>query len=232
MTVSLVSIVLPVHDQGDHVADVVREYEESLARLPVPHEIVLVVNGSTDSSLLVCRDLERTNPAVKVLESVEGGWGRAVLLGLEAARGDLLCYTNLARTRAEDLTLLVLYGLMHPDVVVKANRKIRDSLYRRFGSLLYNLECRALFDLSYWDINGTPKVFSRSLGRLLELTREDDLVDLEFHIVCRREGYRVLEVPIFSNVRHGGRSTTNHRSALGLYWGALSMWRGLTREAP
>jgi len=232
MTVSLVSIVLPVHDQGDHVADAVREYEESLARLPVPHEIVLVVNGSTDSSLLVCRDLERTNPAVKVLESVEGGWGRAVLLGLEAARGDLLCYTNLARTRAEDLTLLVLYGLMHPDVVVKANRKIRDSLYRRFGSLLYNLECRALFDLSYWDINGTPKVFSRSLGRLLELTREDDLVDLEFHIVCRREGYRVLEVPIFSNVRHGGRSTTNHRSALGLYWGALSMWRGLTREAP
>ena len=232
MTVSLVSIVLPVHDQGDHVADVVREYEESLARLPVPHEIVLVVNGSIDSSLAVCRKLERTNPVVKVLESVEGGWGRAVLLGLEAARGDLLCYTNLARTRAEDLTLLVLYGLMHPDVVVKANRKIRDSLYRRFGSLLYNLECRALFDLSYWDINGTPKVFSRSLGRLLELSRKDDLVDLEFHIVCRREGYRVLEVPIFSNVRHGGRSTTNHRSALGLYWGALSMWRGLPREAP
>ena len=231
MTVSLVSIVLPVHDQGDHVADVVREYEESLARLPVPHEIVLVVNGSTDSSLLVCRDLERTNPAVKVLESVEGGWGRAVLLGLESARGDLLCYTNLARTRAEDLTLLVLYGLMHPDVVVKANRKIRDSLYRRFGSLLYNLECRALFDLSYWDINGTPKVFSRSLGRLLELSRKDDLVDLEFHIVCRREGYRVLEVPIFSNVRHGGRSTTNHRSALRLYWGALSMWRSLPGKA-
>jgi glycosyltransferase involved in cell wall biosynthesis len=232
MTESLVSIVLPVRNQGDHVADVVREYEESLARLPVPHEIVLVVNGSTDSSLAVCRGLERASPSVKVLESVESGWGRAVLLGLETARGDLLCYTNLARTRAEDLTLLLLYGLMHPDVVVKANRKIRDSLYRRFGSLLYNLEARALFDLSYWDINGTPKVFPRSLGKLLELTRKDDLVDLEFHIVCRREGYRVLEVPIFSNARHAGRSTTNHRSALSLYWGALSMWRRLPRIEP
>jgi glycosyltransferase involved in cell wall biosynthesis len=232
MTESLVSIVVPVRNQGDHVADVVREYEESLARLPVPHEIVLVVNGSTDSSLAVCRGLERASPSVKVLESVEGGWGRAVLLGLETARGDLLCYTNLARTRAEDLTLLLLYGLMHPDVVVKANRKIRDSLYRRFGSLLYNLEARALFDLSYWDINGTPKVFPRSLGKLLELTRKDDLVDLEFHIVCRREGYRVLEVPIFSNARHAGRSTTNHRSALSLYWGALSMWRRLPRIEP
>jgi len=232
MTVSLVSIILPVHNQGDHVAEVVREYEETLARLPVPHEIVLVVNGSTDSSISVCRKIERANPPVKVLESAEGGWGRAVLLGLESARGDLLCYTNLARTRAEDLTLLLLYGLMHPDVVVKANRKIRDSLYRRFGSLLYNLECRALFDLSYWDINGTPKVFPRSLGKLLTLTRKDDLVDLEFQIVCRDEGYRVLEVPIFSNVRQGGRSTTNHRSAFALYWGALSMWRTRPRRMP
>jgi glycosyltransferase involved in cell wall biosynthesis len=222
---SLASIVLPVHNQGDHVAAVIREYEASLARLPVPHEILLVVNGSSDSSIDVCRSLERALPAVRVLESAEGGWGRAVLLGLEAARGDLLCYTNLARTRAEDLTLLLLYALVHQDVVVKANRKIRDSLYRRFGSLLYNLECRALFDLSFWDINGTPKVFSRSLGKLLELTRKDDLIDLEFNVICRREGYRVLEVPVFSNVRHGGRSTTSHASALRLYMGALSMWR-------
>jgi glycosyltransferase involved in cell wall biosynthesis len=219
-----------VHNQADHVADVVREYEEGLARLPVPYEIVLVVNGSKDASIEVCRKLESADSRVKVLESAEGGWGRAVLLGLESARGDLLCYTNLARTRAEDLTLLLLYSLAYPDVVVKANRKIRDSLYRRFGSLLFNLECRALFDLSYWDINGTPKVFPRRLEKLLALSRKDDLVDLEFHVVCRDEGYRVIEVPIFSNVRHGGRSTTNHRSALALYWGAIAMWRGTRRK--
>jgi glycosyltransferase involved in cell wall biosynthesis len=191
----------------------------------VPHELILVVNGSTDRSSAVCRELESSYPTVRTLESAEGGWGLAVLLGLEAARGELLCYTNLARTRAEDLTLVLLYGLVNPGVVIKANRKIRDSLYRRLGSLLYNLECRALFDLSYWDINGTPKVFPRSLGKLLSLTRKDDLIDVEFHIVCRREGYRVLEVPILSAVRHGGRSTTSHRSAVKLYWGAFAMWR-------
>ncbi len=58
MTGSLVSIVLPVHNQADHVVEVVREYEEGLTRLPVPYEIVLVVNGSTDSSLAVCRKME------------------------------------------------------------------------------------------------------------------------------------------------------------------------------
>jgi dolichol-phosphate mannosyltransferase len=230
MTASLVSVVLPVHNQADHVVDVVREYETALARLPAPHETILVVNGSTDRSSEVCRALERSNPAIRVLESEKGGWGRAVLLGIAAAKGDLLCYTNLARTRAEDLTLLLLYGMVHPDLVVKANRKIRDSAYRRLGSLLYNLECRALFDLSYWDINGTPKVFPRSLSKLLELSRKDDLLDAEFNVVCRREGYRVLEVPIFSSLRRGGESTTSHRSALKLYWGAVAMWRDLRRR--
>lgn len=227
MTASLVSVVLPVHNQADHVGPVTREFESQLCRLPLEHEILLVVNQCTDSSLEACRELEKECSAIRVLESDTGGWGRAVLLGLSESRGDLLCYSNLARTRAEDLTLLLLYAIVHPDVVVKANRKIRDSLYRRLGSLLYNLECRALFDLSYWDINGTPKVFPRSLSKLLGLTRTDDLIDVEFNVVCRNEGYPVLEVPILSSVRHGGQSTTSHRSAVKLYWGAFWMWRSL-----
>lgn len=227
MTASLISVILPVYNQGDHVESVVREYEGALSRIPTPHELVLVVNGSTDRSTEVCRALEAQFEPVRALESKEGGWGRAVLMGIRAAKGDLICYTNLARTSAEDLTLLLLYATVHPDVVVKANRKIRDSVYRRLGSLLYNLECRALFDLSNWDVNGTPKVFPRSLEKLLELSRVDNLIDVEFNVICRREGYRMLEVPIFSSRRHGGNSTTNYWSALRMYWGALQMWRDL-----
>jgi len=232
MTASLISVVLPIQNQADHVEGVVREYEEALRRVPAPHELLLVVNGSNDRSLEVCRSLTETFNSVRVLHTEKGGWGHAVLLGLVAARGELLCYTNLARTSAADLALLLLYATAYPNVVVKANRKIRDSLYRRLGSLLYNLECRALFDLSYWDINGTPKVFPRSLDRLLRLTREDDLLDVEFTVVCRREGYPLLEVPILSNLRRGGKSTTSHWSALKLYWGALRMWRDLKRGRP
>ena len=161
MTTSLISVVLPVYNQADHIELVVNEYEEVLARLPVPHELVLAVNGSTDRSLEIARGLEERLDTVRVVHSEHRGWGRAVLQGLEAADGDLLCYANLARTSPEDLTLLLLYATVQPGVVVKANRKIRDSAIRRIASLLYNLECRALFDLSYWDVNGTPR-YSRA----------------------------------------------------------------------
>jgi undecaprenyl-phosphate 4-deoxy-4-formamido-L-arabinose transferase len=232
MTTSLISVVLPVYNQADHVELMIREYETALARLPVPYELVIVVNGSTDESLEVCRRLESQLDSVCVVHSEIGGWGRAVRLGLEAARGDLLCYTNLARTTPEDLTLLLLYATVQEDVVVKANRKIRDSAIRRLASLLYNLECRALFDLSYWDINGTPKVFPRKLDKLMQLSRDDDLIDVEFNIICRREDYRMLEVPIFSHRRHGGRSTTGYFSAAKLYWGAIDLWRSQRNGIP
>ncbi len=224
-----ISVILPVYNQAGHVEEIVQEYQASLERVPNPHEIILVVNGSTDRSLEICRSIEERSSNVKVLESQEAGWGRAVLMGLKAAQGELLCYTNLARTSAKDLTLLLLYATVHPDVVIKANRKIRDSFYRRLGSLLYNLECRALFDLSYWDINGTPKVFPRAFRHLTELSREDDLIDIEFSVICRERGYPVLEVPIFSNLRRTGNSTTSLFSALKMYWGAIKLWRASPR---
>lgn len=224
---SLISIILPVRNQADHVRAVVEEYEGVLARLPQPHELLLVVNASSDGSLDICRELERAHPFVRVLHTDRGGWGLSVRLGLAESRGDLLCYTNSARTKPEDLMLMLVYAIAYPNVVIKANRKIRESWVRRLGSLIYNLECRALFDLSYWDINGTPKIFPRQFDRLLGLTEDGDLIDVEFNIICRREAYPMIEVPIFSTRRHGGKSTTNYSSAWKMYFGVYKLWNSM-----
>ncbi len=223
----MISIILPVQNQAGHIASVVEEYEAALVRVPEPHEILLVENASRDESEAVCRALAGRIPGVRSFHRDAPGWGGAVREGLAEARGELLCYTNSARTTAGDLVLALLYALAYPGVIVKANRKIRESWRRRLGSLLYNLECRALFDLPIWDINGTPKVFPRTFDLLLRLSRDDDLIDAEFGVVARRAGYPVVEVPIISTRRHGGRSTTNLRSAIRLYWGAWRLKRRL-----
>ncbi len=232
MTASLFSLVLPVYNQADHIAEIVCQYVDVLRRVPGDCEIILVPNGSRDASVAVCTDLAATWPEVQVRESARGGWGHAVKLGLATARGDLLGYTNSARTSPEDLLLLVLYATAYPQVVVKANRKIREGWSRRLGSLLYNLQCRALFDLSNWDVNGTPKIFPRAFDKLLALTCDDDLIDAEFNQICRRAGYPMIEVPIFSARRHGGRSTTNYRSAIRLYWGVMQLSRRAREGRP
>jgi glycosyltransferase involved in cell wall biosynthesis len=221
------SLVLPFYMQGDHADQVVREYAAALRVLPGPVELILVPNGTADETAAVCRRVAAEMTDVKVVELQAGGWGRAVKTGLAAAEGDLVAYTNSARTEAAQLVLMSLYATAYPDVVVKANRRIRDSWRRRLGSVLYNLECRALFDLPTWDINGTPKVFPRKFDRLLHIRADDDLFDAEFVAVCQREGYPVIEVPILSTVRRSGRSTTNYMSALRMYLGAVALRRRL-----
>ena len=221
------SIVLPVHNQEEHIEPITRGYVEALDQLPGEHEVVLVTNGCTDRSVEVCGSLAASRESIRHLDLAEGGWGRAVKAGLDAATGEVLCYTNSARTTPEILTLMLAYGLAYPDAVLKANRRIRASLVRRFGSLLYNLECRKLFDLPVWDINGTPKVFPRSFARLLQLRSDDDLIDAEFAVTCKLEDYPIVEVPILATERHGGKSTTNYRSALRMYRGAYRLRRRL-----
>lgn len=218
-----------MHNQVDHLRTIVSGYLGALVKLDRPFEIVLVTNGCTDRSPQLAAELSDEHESVRTIDLPRAGWGGAVRQGLRAAEGDLLCYTNSARTTPEMLALLLIYEAAYPKVVLKANRKIRDNWRRRLGSLIYNLECRALFDLPIWDINGTPKVFPREFDALLSLTRDDDLIDLEFAWICKRENYPILEVPLLATQRHGGRSTTNYGSALKMYVGA---WRLKQDVAP
>ncbi len=225
MSAKLISIVLPVYRQADHIAGVVDAYVAALQGAGLTYELLLVVNGPEDGSWAACEQLAATRAGVRALRSDPAGWGQAVRTGLVASRGDPVCYTNSARTTGADLVQILQYGLANADTVVKATRKLRASVMRRLGSLAYNLECRTLFNLHYWDINGTPKVFPRRFDKLLDLQRMDDLVDLEFCAVCRREGYRMLDVPVPAQPRHGGKSTTRLASAWHMYAGAWRMWR-------
>ena len=207
-----------------------RDYREVLARLPLRHQIVLVPNACRDETVDICRRMAAESPEIDVVELARGGWGRAVRAGLAAANGDLLCYTNSARTTPQMLSLALLYASTNPGVAIKAQRKIRDSWPRQLGSLIYNLECRVLFGLASWDINGTPKVFPRTFDKLLALTSDDDLIDAEFVVTCRQEDYPVVEMPITVTTRHGGSSTTNYNSALRMYWGAYALRRRMGRS--
>lgn len=230
MTAVDTSLVLPVHNQADHIAGVVESYLAVLDRLGGHHELILVTNACRDESPAVCAALAEGSSQVKTVDLAQGGWGRAVRAGLAEATGRALGYTNTARTTPEILALCAAYAQAYPDTVIKANRRIRDNWRRRFGSLLYNLECRALFDLPTWDINGTPKFFPRSFAKLLSLRRDDDLIDAELMALCRLEGYPIVEVPVLATRRHSGTSTTNYGSALKMYRGAVVLRRDLGGE--
>ena len=89
MSDALISIILPVHNQADHIGKIVQEYSTALAKIPNRHEFWLVANACKDNTVQVCEELSRTNPAVNCLALEKGGWGSAVKAGLAKANGDI-----------------------------------------------------------------------------------------------------------------------------------------------
>lgn len=225
----LASVILPVYMQGDHIASVAENYALWLDRLDLDWELLLVVNGSSDDSEAQCRLAARRHKGIRVLVSKAGGWGLAVRLGIEAAKGSILCYTNSARTPPQDLCLLLMHGVLNPACAVKASRLARGPL-RKLGSWLFNLECRWLLGTKSWDVNGTPKVFARGLKPLLKLQENGDLIDAEFCALCTAKGIELLEVPLQWGARRSGSSTTGLKTARRLYGGVLRLRRSLERR--
>lgn len=219
----LVSIVLPVKNQEDHIGRIIRRYIRSLNGL-MCYEILIVVNASTDGSIDICRDLESKNPFVRVFDRDKGGWGRAVLCGIAEAKGEFVCFANSARTAPEDVARVLKNAFENEAALVKGERIFRDTGLRRLASRLYNLENLLLHGIKSKDVNGTPKVLHRDqLGRL-NLREVGDLLDLELMVQCRKEGVAVVELPIDASKRHGGKSTTTSGSAWGMYWGSFRYW--------
>lgn len=227
---ALLSLILPVQNQADHISRILVSYIETLDEMIESFELIPVVNASTDESEKIIRAMAEQDERIRPQVTPERGWGRAVRLGLEAARGEVLCYTNAARTQADELAVVIRHYLEHPDCVVKATRGARASFSRRLGSQLFNSECRLLFGLTVRDLNGTPKVFARRYREPFALKDDGDLLDLELLIRCQEHGVPVLEVPITSTQRHGGLSSTKLATAYGLLSGAVRVWQEEIRK--
>lgn len=224
------SVILPCRNQADHIAEVLERYFAPLERTGRDFELVVVPNACTDRTEQRVAEIAARDPRVRVVPNPPGGWGRSVLTGLDAARGDVLCYTNSARTAPEDVVrLFELYTRSAP-CFAKVRRVKRHAWRRELGSWLYNLEGRLLFGIRARDVNGTPKILSREMYRLLAPTSEGDLLDLELLAKATRAGIAVIEMEVAGFRRHGGRSSTNLRSAFGMYGGALRLRAAIQRE--
>jgi glycosyltransferase involved in cell wall biosynthesis len=220
------SIVLPCRDQADHIGPVLERYVEALAELGETFEIVAVPNACVDDTAEVIEKIAGKEPRIRVVDNPEGGWGLSVLCGLKAARGEVLSYTNSARTEPQDVVRLYrLYRASAP-CIAKVRRVKRNNKKREIGSWLYNVEGRLLLGVECADVNGTPKILSRETYERAALVEEGDLIDMELLAKARRLKVPVIELEVEGFGRHGGKSRTNWAAAYRMYAGVFRL-RGL-----
>jgi dolichol-phosphate mannosyltransferase len=88
---ALLSVIIPARDEEGCIASTVEHLDLELRLHGIPHEIIVVDDGSRDSTWTVLETLASHVTSLRPIRN-EGanGFGRAVTLGLDSARGDAM----------------------------------------------------------------------------------------------------------------------------------------------
>ena len=83
------SVIIPARDEEGCIASTVEQLTVELRLREVPHEIVVIDDGSTDRTWEILQDLKSRLPVLAPVQNHgEHGFGRAVQYGLDRMRGD------------------------------------------------------------------------------------------------------------------------------------------------
>ncbi len=211
------SVVLPCHNGGDGLADVLAALAEELAQ--VDHEVVVVSDGSTDRTV----EIARSFGAMVIDHRDRRGKGHALRAGLAVASGEYVAFMDADGDISPSAIrpFLTLMRLYEPDIVLGSKRhplsEIEYPLLRRMLSWTYHKITRVLFRVNVRDTQTGMKLLRRDvLTAVLPLMLEKRYAfDLELLVVAKRLGYtRVFEAPIAIDYRFSSQIDT--RQAMGI----------------
>jgi dolichol-phosphate mannosyltransferase len=233
------SIVVPVHGDGDHVVPVLRALTGSLR---TPHEVLVVFDLDDDPTVAAVRHLAAELPHIRLVRNDHGHDALgAVRAGMAASRGDFILISRADGT--SDLTIvesMVRLAHLGADVVVasryvQGGRQIGGPLVERALTWLAALTFHSFAGVPIHDPTNTFKLYSREfLGSIvIESTTEFEL-PTELTVKAALAGRMIAEVPTTSCERPDGAGRMRARDWLPRYvrWCVFALRGPARRRSP
>jgi glycosyltransferase involved in cell wall biosynthesis len=199
----MVSIVIPVYNEETTIRDVISRVKQ----LPLPKEIIVVDDCSTDGTRRALSQLENLSGIRIIYKSKNEGKGAALRTGFAAATGDVVCIQDadfeydprdiieLIRPIVEGVADVV-YGSRF-----LGNARQDPSILHRLGNRTLTWFSNRFTGLKLTDMETCYKAFPRKLLNKIEIEQDRFGVEPEITAKIARLNCRVLEIPI----RYDGR---------------------------
>lgn len=202
------SIVVPCHNEAENLPLLIPQLVSALSPLRDTYEIIVVDNASTDNTQEIVRTLHERFPSVRAVSEPEKGFGNAILRGLRESSGDVIGYIHADNQMSSETILRIYHKLIQNKLdICKATRINRHDGFVRFViTKVYNLLFRLMFSVTQRDINGSPKLFTRSFYEKARLESRDWFIDPEIIIKAKRMGAKIDELEIITFRRKAGVS--------------------------
>ncbi|ORW91916.1 glycosyl transferase [Mycobacterium sp. IEC1808] len=238
--VHLVSVVIPVYNEGENIQVCVRRLTEALAE--TPHELLVCYDFDEDSTLPALAAMPDRPASLRLVRNSLGkGVANALIAGFGAARGDVVV-TSMADLSDPPSVIPLMAAKIREEgaAVVSGSRYMRGGTQRGGPRLKTLMSRTAGLSLHYvggvatHDATTNFRAYSR---RFLEdvpvQSRRGFEVGLELTTKAHLLGYRIDEVPSSWDDRTAGTSRFDLAGWLPAYlrWYGLAMRRPVLRWA-
>jgi len=200
------SIVIPAFNESARIPATLKEVIACIRERGWDAEVIVVNDGSTDSTAAVVQEIARTAPELRMIENPGNrGKGYSVRSGMLQALGEIVMFTDADLSapmeEAERLFAAIDNGA---DIAIgsrwleKGRQTHKQPLYRQFFGRCFNAVTRGVMGLHFADTQCGFKAFTRAAAQtVFQLqTIERWGFDPEILFIALKCGYRVDEVAV------------------------------------
>jgi glycosyltransferase involved in cell wall biosynthesis len=230
-----VSVVMPAHNESGLLDQTLKELVSALRDRDLAFEVLVVENGSTDSTLADARAFAAEDDTVIVLTRADADYGEAMRAGILAATGTVVVVFDVDYYDPEfvDRVLPPLTEPGGPAIVVGSKRApgTHDSRPwpRRVITAGFSTLLRVGFGLTVSDTHGMKAMRRETVEPIVVRCRNGtDLFDTELVLRADRAGLAVAEVPVTVEERRPSRTPIAGRigrTVVGLVRLRVQLWR-------
>ncbi len=203
-----ISAFFPACNDVGSIGKIIHTMAWLLPRLTGDYEIVVVNDGSVDSTGDLLQLLAREYPFLKVIHhGVNRGYGAALITGFANCSKDLIFYTDGdGQYDVEELPQLLELFSEEVDLVNGYKISRSDPRHRIVIGRIYQHVMRLLFHLNVRDVDCDFRLFRRSLLAGTPLTCDSGVICIEMMKKFQSRGCRMIEVPVHHYRRYHGSS--------------------------
>jgi len=224
------SVFFPAYNDGGTIASMVIRATAAASALTADYEVIVVDDGSQDSTAAIADELALTYPRVRVIHHpVNRGYGGALQTGIHSASKDLIFYTD-GDGQYDPAELALLWEKMTAGTDLVNGYKISrsDPLHRIVIGRLYHHIVSFLFGLTLRDVDCDFRLMRRSMFERVQLRQTSGVICLEMMKKIHDAGFHVVEVPVHHYHRAFGKSQFfNFRRIARTVAGVMRLWIAL-----
>jgi len=202
-----ITIIIPAFNEEENLDRVLKDTLKSLPKYFNDWEIVVIDDGSTDKTGIIADRFAKKFKTVKVIHQKNGGYSRAMLTGIKAAKKEYIAYMPAdGQFLVEDMRHCF-EAMPKNDMILGYRGGRPDYNFKRMVfSYGYLLILSLLFNLKYIDV-GWVIIWRTSKIKKIKLTSSSGIFLLTESLVrFQQKKYRVTDAPSYYHPRKSGEA--------------------------